>query len=63
MWLKGKDKSCCLIVPLLMELGSQQQSESVHWEVPSGPFSWWEQKTEQGLSFSFVSCRLDSLCC
>lgn len=46
-----------------MDLGSQQQSGSMHWEAPSGLFSRWEQRTEQGLNLSFVPCRLDSLCC
>lgn len=62
MWLKGKDSSCCLPGPLLMDLGSQQQSRSMHWEVPAGLFSR-EQRTGQGLSFSCAPCRLGSLCC
>lgn len=63
MWLKGNSKSCCVTGPLPVELGSRQQSGSMHWEVLAGPFSQWEQRTDLGLSFSFSPCRLDSLCC
>lgn len=63
MWLKGNGKSCCLVGPLPIELGSRQQSGSVYREVLAGPFSQWEQRTDMMLSFSFSPCRLGLLCC